>query len=880
MFKKDPWKPVLCCAAALLLIGPACVSPARADRSTQQSHGEPQHRTGGGSSKTCSPAVRVAAAATRDKSDSSVEARIKELLTELTLDEKITLLSGTSDQIHIPGIKRLGIPELKLSNGSNGVGWWDNSTVYPAESMLAATFDPELAFAEGRSQGRDARARGVHVLLTPGVDLYRVPQCGRNFEYLGEDPFLSARIAVGFIKGVQSQNVATSFKHFAANDQEILRDSVDTIINERRLQEICLPPFKAAVQEARAWTVMAAYNKVNGEWCTANSYLLDEVLRKQWGFKGILMSDWGAVHDCLGPLAAGTDLEMGKTQYYTADNIKGLLREGKLSQAQIDEHVRRILRMSVSLGFFDRDQLDKSIPLDDPASAAVALRVAREGLVLLKNEGGFLPLARDKIHSLVVLGPNACPTITSGGGSPISGTEPFAAVSVLDALRASAGSNTKVAYIPSWAGPNPTAAASFNIPAVYEPVAVGADRGLIAEYFAGPDLAGSPTARKVESSINNLWGSEYSDRAKSLALSMRWTGKIKVEQTDDYVFACSSNGCRVLLDGKPFFDNWSAGKSGNFSRTLKMEAGEIHDVVVEYHRQPGADANIMFTWGKSRETFTGDEARQIAGADAVVVAVGFNPFLESEGMDRTYDLPAEQVELLKNVSRLNPRTVVVLNAGGNVGMEKWIDGVSALLHAWYPGQNGNTAVAEAIFGDLNFSGRLPDTFEKRFEDSPAWGNYPGSPDNGGRVEYKEGIYVGYRWFDKKNIAPRFPFGFGLSYTSFSMHDLKLTKHASSLEARVQVTNTGLRAGTEIVQLYVRPLDSAIDRPVQELKGLSRVELTPGETREVSIPLSADSFATYDMKSHSWISPEGQYEIAVGASSRDILCSQTIEWLNP
>jgi beta-glucosidase len=809
--------------------------------------------------------------------DASVEAKVAGLISKMTLDEKILLLSGTSDGMHVPGIKRLGIPQLKFSDGPVGVRCWGRSTAYPAGAMLAATFDSEAAYELGRALGRDSRARGVHVLLGPGVDLYRVPQCGRNFEYFGEDPFLSSRLAVGYVKGVQSQKVATSVKHYCANDQEVLRDSVDTIVDERRLHEICLPPFKAAVQEANAWTLMAAYNKVNGEWCTANSYLLTEVLRKQWGFKGVLMSDWGAVHEFLGPFTAGTDLEMGTTTHYTADNIKRFLQEGKVSQDLIDEKVRRMLRMSVSLGFFDNNQEDKSIPANDPSGAQTALKVAREGLVLLKNERELLPLNREKIQSLVVLGPNAGAAITGGGGS--SGTEPFSATGLLDAVASQAGKNVKVTYMPSWLGPNPSSTNSFSIPTQYEPAAENGQRGMKAEYFSNPDLAGKPEVARIDSQINYMWGLWHpADQITTPTYSVRWTGKIKAAVSDNYVFACASDGARVLVDGKPIFDNWSGASASNSIKTIKMEAGETHDLVIEYHHLKGV-ATMMFAFGRAGEPFNADESRQIAEADAVVAAVGFNSSMESEGYDRPYDLPAEQVELLKSVSRLNPRTVVVLNAGGNVGMEKWIDGVAALFHAWYPGQNGNQAVAEALFGDLNPSGKLPDTFEKRFEDSPAFGNYPGAGDNGGKVEYKEGIYVGYRWFDKKNITPRFPFGYGLSYTSFLMHDLVLEKKDGSLEAKVEVTNTGKRAGTEVVQLYVRPLEPSCDRPVQELKGILRVELNSGETKTVTLPLKAGSFATYDAKAHEWISPAGQYEIAVGSSSRNIHCSRTIKWDN-
>ncbi|CAM5999326.1 unnamed protein product, partial [Sphagnum balticum] len=644
----------------------------------------------------------------------------------MTFEEKVKLLSGTSDEMHIPGIERLKIPSLKFSDGPLGVRCWGKSTAYPCGSMLAATWDVDAAKEMGEALGRDSRARGVHILLGPGVDLYRVAQCGRNFEYFGEDPFLSARLAVAWIQGVQAEGVATSVKHFAANDQETLRDSVDTIVSERRLQEICFPPFKAAVKEANAATVMAAYNKLNGDWCTANKSLLTDVLRNQWGFEGVLMSDWGAVHELLKPIDAGTDLEMGKTLYYSADKIKQLIDSGKITQKQVDEHARRVIRMMVTMGFLDREQLDKTIPLDDPRSAAAALKVATEGLVLLKNQNNLLPLSRSSTKNIVVLGPNACPEMVKGGGS--SETEPFKGISVLDAIKETA----------------------------------------------------------------------------------------------------------------------------------------------EYHHRTGP-STMRFSWGKADPQFTSDEKNLITRADAVIASVGLNKAIECEGYDHAYDLPSEQVQLINNVAKLNSRVIAVLNAGGNVGMKDWVDDTAALLHAWYPGQNGNKAVAGVLFGDINPSGRLPDTFEAKWEDSPAFGNYPGDSANGGRVTYAEGIYVGYRSFDKRKLAPRYPFGYGLSYSTFSLDRMAIKGTMKSPEVLVDVKNTSKIKGATVVQLYVRPigLKTAQDRPFQELKGFKRVELEPGESRSINFVLNKDSFATYDESAHKWTSPDGEYEIALGFSSRDI-----------
>ena len=496
-------------------------------------------------------------------------------------------------------------------------------------------------------------------------------------------------------------------------------------------------------------------------------------------------------------------------------------------------------------------------------------------MTLLKNQSDFLPLDRNKIKTITVLGPNACPAIIGGGGS--SYCEPFSCVSLLDAITRSAGADVKVNFIPTWMGPNPTARTAYNHIGLYEPLADG-QRGVTAEYFASADLSGKPAVTRTDFGINTMWGDWHPvDQIQGKTYSVRWTGKIKAPQDDNYVFACTSDGARVILDGKTIFDNWSDGGTENSSQTIALKRDEVHDLKVEYHHLTG-NSIMQFAWAKASPEWTAEEVNQIVNSDAVLVAVGFNNSSEYEGEDRTYDLPPGQNEIIKQAAKINSRTMVVLNSGGNVGMEKWIDNISALIHAWYPGQNGNIAVAEAIFGDINPSGKLPDTFEMKWEDSPALGNYPGDPANGGTVKYAEGIYVGYRWFDKKNIAPRFPFGHGLSYTTFAMNNLKVAnKKGAELEATVDVTNTGKREGAEVVQLYVRPIDSKIDRPVQELKGFARVALQPGETKIVTIPVGSDSFATYDEKEHKWISPDGAYEVAVGSSSRNIHCSQTIGW---
>ena len=589
------------------------------------------------------------------------------------------------------------------------------------------------------------------------------------------------------------------------------------------------------------------------------------------------MSDWGAVHELLKPFVAGTDLEMGRTLFYTAEKIKQCIDLGQITQAQVDEHARRVLQLMVKMGFLDRDQLVASIPLEDPESASSALKVAAEGLVLLRNQNHTLPLSRATTKNIVVVGPNACPDQVKGGGS--SETEPFRGLSLLDALKETAGGAVRVDYIPTWIGSDLSADGAFNSTSRFEPNTKDGSRKALADYFSNAGLAGPPLVSKMDETINFRWNDQHPlEEIKTPSYSVRWTGKLKAPQTDEYVFCCRSDGARVILNGQTIIDDWSNAAIATTTHKANLEKTKIYDLIVEYHHTHGP-ATMQFSWGKADKDFTAEEKNLVVNADAVIASVGLDRMIESEGYDHAYDLPTEQSSLINDVAKLNDHTIVVLNAGGNVGMKSWVDNTAALLHAWYPGQNGNKAVAQAIFGDINPSGRLPDTFEMQWEDSPAFSNYPGESANGGRVNYAEGIYVGYRSFDKRKLAPRYPFGYGLSYTTFDLHDIKIKNESRTAHVSVDVVNTGKRKGATVVQLYVRPIDlkRGVDRPVQELKGFKRVELESGERKTICFVLNPDSFAVFDESTKAWTSPAGEYVIALGFSSRDIAAQKSLHW---
>ncbi len=784
----------------------------------------------------------------------SVDDRVEELLQRMSLEEKIDMISGTND-FYIRGNKRLGLPELKMTDGPVGTRNDGPTTAYPAGIALAATWDTDLAQREGEALGRDARARGDHFLLGPGLNIQRVPQGGRNFEYFGEDPYLASRIAVGYVRGIQSQGVAATAKHFAANNHENDRNNDSSEVDERTLNEIYFPAFRAAVQEGGAKAVMCSYNLINGIHASADDWLLNQVLKKQWGFSGLVMSDWGAVHETLGCVNGGLDLEMPSGEFINRATVLPLLKADKISQATIDDKVRRILRVAVEMGWLDRPQLDASIPRDDPQDGKVALDVARAGIVLLKNEKNLLPLVRSKIKTIVVVGPNADPAVTGGGGS--SHTRPFHAVSVLEGIRNKAGSGVSVIHIP--AGKDSQYQEFFGNSKYLGP--------LRAMVFNSKNLTGPITQTRLDPQINFDWG----DRD---TFSTRWTGKIRPEKSGDYQFVLrSDDGSRFSIDGKSVIDMWSDHQVQLQKKLVHLEAGRTYDLQIDYYNVWGA-AVMQFGWGPPQPLISADALKQIAQADAAIVCIGFNGHLETEGGDRSFQLPGDQDQIIAAVTQANPRTIVILNAGGSVDMTGWLDRVPALLDAWYPGQAGGTALAEIIFGEVNPSGKLPASFEKRWEDAAAYGNFPATNH---KMVYREGIFVGYRHFDAKNIEPQFCFGYGLSYTAFRLDNLAAARTGSNVVVTADVTNTGPRPGAEVVQLYVGDKHPRVPRPVRELKAFQKIALQPGETKPIQLLVPPAAFSFYDTNTHDWVIAPGPFEIAVGDSSRNLPLHATITW---
>ena len=802
-----------------------------------------------------------------------VDRRVQSIIDKMTIEEKIDMLGG-EDNMYTHALPRLGVPRLKMADGPIGVRNYGPSTAMAAGVSLAATWDPALAERVGLQIGRDARARGVHFMLGPAVNIYRAPMDGRNFEYFGEDPFLVSRITVAYIEGQQSQGVSSTIKHFLANNSEFSRHDTDSVIDDRTMREIYLPAFESAVKEAHVGAVMDSYNLLNGVHMSQNPLLNVGVLKGEWKFPGVLMSDWTSTYDGVAAANAGLDLEMPSAKMMNRQTLLPAIQQGKVSVATIDDKIRRILRTAVKFGWLDRDQTDLSVSRFNKEGDEVALEGARESIVLLKNEAALLPLNRGHLKSIAVIGPDAYPLVPTGGGS--ARIQPFEAVSFLEGIANSVPPSVPVYYdagLPSLS--EMAEATTFFVTAQKGTV------GLQAEYFANPEFQGVPYLSRIEKNVN--YGPPGKTALPDQSLSARWTGYYLPQSSGDYDLFVSSTGeaggfYRAYVDDRLILDNWNSAKELTGFAALSLD-GNPHRVVLE-HRGLADWLGSRFRLGiVRRESYVTANAKALAAkADVVVVAAGFDPETESEAADRTFRLPPGQDELIREIVAANKNTIVVLTSGGGVDMSRWLDSVPALLQAWYPGQKGGRALAEILFGDANPSGRLPMTFERQWADNPVHDNYYPAPDSN-RVVYREGVFVGYRGYQRNGTKPLFPFGFGLSYTTFGYSNLAIqsseaaaTRGDSSdphVEVSFDVRNTGSRAGADVAEVYVGEAHPKVPRPAQELKGFARIELAPGETKRVTIRLDRRAFSYYDPDAKHWLAQPDEFDISVGRSVETI-----------
>ena len=736
--------------------------------------------------------------------DKKTEKEIEKLLKKLTLDEKIAMIHAAG-LFQTGAVERLDIPSLKCSDGPMGVRCefhnerWiptgnndDNVTYLPSNSALASTWNQELAKQSGQVLGEEARGRGKDVILAPGINIKRDPLCGRNFEYMSEDPKLAATLAVPFIKGVQENDVAACVKHFACNVQETDRLMVDTIVDERTLYEIYLPAFKAAVQEGGSYSLMGAYNKLNGTHCCENKELLDFILREEWGYDGTVISDWGAVHKTKEAAEVTMDVEMSVfgdfDNYMFANPLKEAIEKGEVSESAIDSKVRNILRMMFRLKMIGKQKSTrKSGTYNTPAHREAVLRTARESMILLKNENNKLPLNKDKVKKIAVIGQNAAKIHSDGGGS--AEIKALYEISPLMGIKTYLGGNVEVVYAPGYYIPEKPKTFDHNW---------------------------------QETSLDELEGT-------NIGIAVRDESQI----------------ARDAQEREAAFRKEEEEKAVQ----KEKEAQLVHE--------------------KNIKLF--EEALALAKeADEVIFVGGLNHNFDSEGLDREdMKLPFEQDLLIAELLKVKKDAIITFIGGSPVEMP-WRNEAETILWSYYAGMETGNAFAEIIFGEVNPSGKLAETFPAKYEDCVTAKN--GQSGIRGSINLSEGLYYGYRYFDKERIAPAFCFGHGLSYTKFTYNNLTLKQEKEGskiVKVSFTVKNIGKKAGAETAQVYIAPIAPKVDRPVKELKAYKKIKLQPGKSGKVTLTLSPQDFAYFDTDIHGFIADAGDYEILVGASCEDI-----------
>ncbi|MBN2146318.1 MAG: glycoside hydrolase family 3 C-terminal domain-containing protein [Anaerolineales bacterium] len=805
-----------------------------------------------------------------------MENRIESLLAQLTVEEQISLLGG-ADLWHSVPIPRLAIPVLKVTDGPNGARGSEGSMAptsadFPVGVALAATWNVELVEKVGQALGQETRAKGAHILLAPTVNIHRSPIAGRNFECYSEDPYLTSRMAIAYILGLQSQGVGACIKHFACNESEFQRTSMSSMITERALREIYLPPFRAALREARPWAVMSAYNKVNEVYCSENRSLLLDILKGEWGFDGIVISDWMGTYSP-GVFAGGLDLEMPGPARWSREGAEQFRQQGDAQEFNnlLTDKVRRLLRTLERAGLFENPDPMPEQSLDLPEHRALARQAAAEAIVLLKNHGNLLPIDPARVRSIAVIGSNAHWAAIMGGGS--SSVTPHYFVSPLQGIRERAGASITVEY---------TLGCPINrLPPLLDPKEMLEEGSWNVEFFPTPDFTATPSGATRTDRGGITWSDRFVQGVDGQNFSARLRGTLRVPESGKYLFNLGGNGLyRLEIGGQVVIDHWSGldlqdhspwdGKEHNGE--IDLQSGQSYPIQITYSwkgKNPWRNLRIGCLPPLPANPIR--EAVALAQrSDLAIVFVGTTSEWESEGFDRPdMLLPGEQNDLVEAVAAANPHTIVVLTSGSPVSMP-WLGRVPVVFQSWLAGQEAGHAIADVLFGDEPPSGKLPTTFPQRLEDTPAYINYPGE---NGRVYYGEGIFVGYRYYDKKLIEPLFPFGHGLSYTEFTYRNLRLSEDLirpdENLNFSFEIENSGAYIGKEVVQVYVHDVQSSLVRPPKELKAFAKVALRPGERQSVSFTFGSEALALYDDARHQWVVEPGEFELLVGASSRDI-----------
>ena len=844
------------------------------------------------------PAPAGAAAPDRTRPAAAGTGLVSRLVQAMTLDEKLGMVNGwpdgvtpppTTDRLigvgFIPGVPRLGVPALTFTDGPAGVRMNLPTTAMPAPVALAATFSADLARRYGQVLGRDSRARDQDVIFAPMLNLVRVPQAGRNFETLGEDPFLISRLVTAETKGIQGEGVIATAKHYAENNQENQRQTINVNVDERTLHEIELRGFEAAVRQGHTGSVMCSYNSVNGKFACENPTLLTDILRHQWGFRGFVVSDYGANHSAGPALQAGLDIEFFGTHFH---ELKALIQSGAVPVAALDAAVRHILTTMGEFGLLAHASPNGGTVVNRPnppfpllGDARQARRIAEDGAVLLKNKGRTLPLGRADLRSLAVIGTTARTLLVGGGGSSrVLGVQQRE-ISPLDALRQRAGAGGHI---------------TFRVGRDLQGVAVPSSA--LAPPNAAPGQHGLLRTNTVTGATQidpnlNFVGS----RALPEGTQATWTGTLIARTAGEYLLAVQTagTGASLTVDGQPVVSGGvlallgttlhrtTDGLANSFAH-VNLTAGP-HTISVTAAPIPAFPPFIQASSGpvQIRLAWITPQQRQAnlaaaaAAAKQARTAVVFAYMEGTEGVDQpTLALPDGQDQLIEAVARANPRTVVVLNSGYPVLMP-WVGDVRAVLDMWYPGQEGGLATADLLVGAAVPGGKLPVTFPAKESDAPTATSPLRYPGVDGQEFYSEGIFVGYRWYDQNRITPLFPFGYGLSYTTFSYRALQVLGGGKEGIPRVRftLTNTGSRTGTEVAQVYVGRLPTSLPTPVKQLAGVARVTLRPGESRTVTVSLDRQSLSYWDSQADRWVTPGGKVSVLVGSSSRTIQLRGTL-----
>ena len=811
-----------------------------------------------------------------------LEDRVADLFARLTPQEKAALVHGSSGMGygHIP---RIGLPEILMTDGPQGVRRDSGTaTAMPCGLALAATWNPALVEQGGTVLGEECRALNFRVFLAPGVNLMRTPLGGRDFEYMGEDPVLAGKTAAAYIRGVQSQGVAACVKHWNGNEQEHWRTTINVEMDDRALQELYAPAFELAVREGQVWAVMPAYNRFRGDYACASKTLNHDLLDTQFGYDGALISDWGAWHDDKASLEGGCTLEMPADQDAKRDRrLVARVEQGEISSSAVDEAVRRNLRLLFRVGAFDAWQGGS---LNTAGHQQTARAAEAEAMVLLKNDRAFLPLDAAKLHKIAVIGPNAdqYQTMADGAGLALRGgsgaTRPPYEITPLAALQKRFGD--RISYAP---GIEFEPGKDLPIPASAFP------DGLKAEFFTSTECSGTAVASRQDGRVDFRFnpGSPLPKAVNPDSFSARWSGRLVAPRKADYVISLASDdGSRLRVDGRVVIDNWGDHDVAVKSATVSLDPAQPVQLQVEYANTAGKGL-VSLRWREQAAAVDPVAQALAAAKDADVVlffggtdhrydreALGWGDVKNADKPD--LELIGPQADLIRKLAAINPNIAVVLINGSPVSVEQWHDRVPAILEAWYGGMEAGDAIADVLCGDANPSGKLPCTFGRKLADwrAHALGTnaFPGTGNNG-VVTYLDGIWVGYRWFDQAKLEPRYPFGFGLSYTTFELGQPELSAGElhpdGQLTVKVPVKNTGSRAGAEVVQLYVANPGASVPRPPKELKGFQKVFLQPGESKLATFTIRPRDFSYWDVAGHAWKADAGTFEILTGDSSRHL-----------